>query len=232
MAYGKAVNENNAIFKDPETGSYNTQFAQDERANLNQNQINKIMKQADFSEAIAGAQNYSISLQQLQALQEKYNGSAENSKQMMNQIAVASDQAQIALEQLYNTGVISDEMFENMRVAIEQTVEALKDDGEITEQTEKQLNDLIAAMARFSNMAENTDANQLKKMLLGGVDEFRKKENAVAFNQTQVNRAETDANESKANIDSQQNIKDILDVLNAVQQLTFAWQAFQNLGSL
>ena len=119
-----------------------------------------------------------------------------------------------------------------MRVAIEQTVEALKDDGEITEQTEKQLNDLIAAMARFSNMAENTDANQLKKMLLGGVDEFRKKENAVAFNQTQVNRAETDANGSKANIDDQQDIKGILDVLNAVQQLTFAWQAFQSLGSL
>ena len=222
MAYGKAVNENNAIFKDPETGAYNTQLAQDEKLNLDQTQLNKIMKQADFSEAIAGARNYSISLQQLQALQEKYNGSAENSKEMMDRIAYASDQAQIALEQLYNTGVVSDEMFENMKVAIEQTVEALKEDGEITGQTEKQLNDLISAMARFANMAENMDANQLKKMLLGGLDEYKKKESAVAFNQSQRNRAEENANKGKENIDSQQQIKSILDTANAVQQLIFS----------
>lgn len=230
MAYGKAVGENNAVFKD-ENG-LNTQFANDERLNLNQDQINKIMSQADFSEAIAGARNFSNELQQVQSIQEKYNSSAENAKQQLEQLYVASDRADTALEQLYNTGVIGDDMFNDMKTAIAKVVVDLEESGQATDQTEQELNELIATMGRFVKMAENMDANQLKKTLLNGAEEVQKKQTTRDFNQTQVDRADENAQESQQNISNQQNIKEILDTFNAVQQLTFAWQAFQNLGSL
>ena len=230
MAYGKAVGENNAVFKD-ENG-LNTQFANDERLNLNQDQINKIMSQADFSEAIVGARNFSNELQQVQSIQEKYNSSAENATQQLEQLYIASDRADTALEQLYNTGVIGDDMFNDMKSAIAKVVVDLEESGQATDQTEQELNELIATMGRFVKMAENMDTNQLKKTLLNGAEEVQKKQTTRDFNQTQVDRADENAQESQQNISNQQNIKEILDTFNAVQQLTFAWQAFQNLGSL
>jgi hypothetical protein len=220
MAYGKAVGENNAVFKD-ENG-LNTQFANDERLNLNQDQINKIMSQADFSEAIAGARNFSNELQQVQSIQEKYNSSSENAKQQLEQLYMASDRADAALEQLYNTGVISDDMFNDMKTAIAKVVVDLEESGQATDQTEQELNELIATMGRFVKMAENMDANQLKKTLLNGTEEVQKKQTTRDFNQTQVDRADENAQESQQNISNQQNIKEILDTFNAVQQLTFA----------
>jgi hypothetical protein len=220
MAYGKAVGENNAVFKD-ENG-LNTQFANDERLNLSQDQINKIMSQADFSEAIAGARNFSNELQQVQSIQEKYNSSAENAKQQLEQLYIASDRADAALEQLYNTGVIGDDMFNDMKTAIAKVVVDLEESGQATDQTEQELNELIATMGRFVKMAENMDANQLKKTLLNGAEEVQKKQTTRDFNQTQVDRADENAQESQQNINNQQNIKEILDTFNAVQQLTFA----------
>ena len=230
MAYGKAVGENNAVFKD-ENG-LNTTYANEERLNLSQDQVNKIMSQSDFSEAIAGAHNYSKALQDIQRFQQQYNSETANSKEQLQQLDLAIDQASIALNQLYNTGVVSDEMFDNMEAAVQKVRVELEQSGKATDQTEKELNELISVIARFSKTAEGMDANQLKKMLLGGADEVQRKQATRDFNQTQVNRAETDANEGEANINSQQQVKEILDTLNAVQQLTFAWQAFQNLGSL
>lgn len=220
MAYGKAVGENNAVFKD-ENG-LNTQFANDERLNLNQSQINKIMSQTDFSDAIAGARSFSNELQQVQAIQEKFNSASANSSQQLQQLYLASDRADAALEQLYNTGVISDDMFNDMKTAIAKVVVDLEDSGQATDQTEQELNELIATMGRFVKTAEGMDANQLKKMLLGGAEEVQKKQTTRDFNQTQVDRAQANANDSEANIDNQQQIKQIVDAISAVGQLAFA----------
>ena len=230
MAYGKAVGENNAVFKD-ENG-LNTQFANDERLNLNQSQINKIMSQTDFSDAIAGARSFSNELQQVQAIQEKFNSASANSSQQLQQLYLASDRADAALEQLYNTGVISDDMFNDMKTAIAKVVVDLEDSGQATDQTEQELNELIATMGRFVKTAEGMDANQLKKMLLGGAEEVQKKQTTRDFNQTQVDRAQANANDSEANIDNQQQIKQIIDTVGVLGQLAFAIQSVQNLGSI
>lgn len=220
MAYGKAVGENNAIFKD-ENG-LNTQFANEERLNLSQDQVNKIMSQTDFSEAIAGAHNYSKALQDVQKLQQQYNSEAANSKEQLQQLDLSIDQASIALKQLYDTGVVSDDMFESMEAAVQKVRVELEQSGKATDQTEKELDELISVIARFSKTAEGMDANQLKKMLLGGAEEVQKKQTTRDFNQTQVDRAKANAGDSEANIDSQQQIKQIVDTISAVGQLAFA----------
>lgn len=230
MAYGKAVGENNAVFKD-ENG-LNTQFANDERLNLSQSQINKIMSQTDFSDAIAGARSFSNELQQVQNIQEKFNVTSANSNQQLEQLYLASDRADAALEQLYNTGVISDDMFNDMKTAIAKVVVDLEDSGQATDQTEQELNDLILTMGRFIKTAENMDSNQLKKVLLNGAEEVQKKQTTRDFNQTQVDRAQANASDSEININNQQQIKQIIDTVGVLGQLAFAIQSVQNLGSI
>ena len=105
------------------------------------------------------------------------------------------------------------------------------------------------ALSEIENNADNASEETAKltgetARLVEELDEFDKKNvgnireglSNTSFRFLNAQSAASDtgkvANAFKTGMGDQSNIKNLLDTVNAVQQLTFAWQTFQNLGSI
>jgi hypothetical protein len=77
-------------------------------------------------------------------------------------------------------------------------------------------------MEHLSESLANLDETGAKRIIADRGNAAEKAFTTKQFNQTQVDRAEENALTGQQGIDKQLNIKNILDTLNAVQQLTFA----------
>lgn len=213
MVYGKLTgNKNAAVLNDQ---GLDTSIAAVEKLAMSNKDSVKLAAGADFSDVAAEAQSASLALEQLQSYFDK-------TKLSSQELAKPIDDVKIALESLVATEGYSLEKkdklildLENLRVEIEQ-------EGKITDQTKTKIQKYVNELVRLSNIASNIDENTTQKVLADGGNSAQKIKNEVDFNQTQVNRAEENAKASQQGIDYQQEIKGVLDTLNAVQQLTFA----------
>ena len=230
MAYGKTTGNKNAIFNDE--GVLNTQLANEERANLSDRQLNRLMQDTDFSDVAEKAKEFSQSLQNVENQMKKVDADSEDYDQQMTNLAQAIDLAGDKLAEFNALNVASDDMVESILGDLTSLETKIRAGGEASEEAEKEIAELISMIGRLGKSAKDMNPQAFKQAMLGAGDLVDKKKNNVDFAQTQTNRAEENALDSQKNIDSQQQIKGILDTLNAVQQLTFAWQSFQNLGSL
>ena len=105
------------------------------------------------------------------------------------------------------------------------------------------------ALSEIENNADNASEETAKltgetARLVEELDELDKKDisnireglSNTSFRSLNSQSAATDSDKTRRafqeGMDSQAQVQNILNTLNAVQQLTFAWQAFQNLGSL
>ena len=219
LVYGKTLDTKDAVFRDPELG-LNTQLGMDAKAGLDLKQVDKLSRQTDFKEAIAAAKSYSAALQEVEMAYAKFNSENDKTDENLLQLGHSIDYAKDQLQEMFEQGIIGTDRFNLMANALEDLKENA---GTIsTDEAEKEINQLVNAVVRFAQTAENIDPTLLKKILLGGLDEAQKAANNVDFNQAQANRAEKNALDRQKSINDQQQIKGILDTVNAVQQLTFS----------
>lgn len=230
MVYGKATKNKNAIFNDE--GGLNTQLANEERANLSDRQLNRLMQDTDFSDVAEKAKEFSQSLQNVEQQMKAVDADSENYEKQMDSLATAIDLAGDKLAEFNALNVASDDMVESILSDLTSLEGKIRANGGASDEAEKEIAELISMIGRLGKSAKDMSPQAFKQAMLGGGDVVDKKKGNVDFAQTQTDRAEENALDAQKNIDSQQQIKGILDTLNAVQQLTFAWQAFQNLGSI
>ena len=87
-------------------------------------------------------------------------------------------------------------------------------------------------MERLSTMASEMDGKTAGQILAGGGAGAQKAKTNYDFAQIQEKAIAEKANSDQDSVDFQQNIKGVLDMMSAVQQLTFAVEAFHNIGSI
>lgn len=220
MAYGRATGNKNAIFSDE--GVLNTQLANDERANLSERQLNRLMQDTDFSDVAEKAKEFSQSLQNVERLMKEVNADSGEYDEQMHNLAHAIDLAGDKLAEFDALNVASDDMIESILGDLSSLETKIRAGGEASDEAEKQIAELISMIGRLGKSAKDMNPQAFRQAMLGAGDLVDKKKGNVDFVQTQRNRAEENALDAQKNIDSQQQIKGILDTLNAVQQLTFA----------
>jgi chromosome segregation ATPase len=220
MVYGRATGNKNAIFSDE--GILNTQLANDERANLSERQLNRLMQDTDFSDVAVKATEFSQSLQNVEREMKEVNADSENYKEQMNNLAYAIDLARDKLSEFDALNIASDDMIDSISNDLTSLETKIRANGKASDDVEKEIAELIGMINRLGKSAKDMNPQAFRQAMLGAGDLVDKKKGNVDFVQTQANRAEENALDAQKNIDSQQQIKGILDTLNAVQQLTFA----------
>lgn len=220
MVYGKTTKNKNAIFNDE--GGLNTQLANEERANLSDRQLNRLMQDTDFSDVAEKAKEFSQSLQNVEQQMKAVDADSENYEKQMNSLANAIDLAGDKLAEFDALNVASDDMIESILSDLTSLEGKIRANGGASDEAEKEIAELISMIGRLGKSAKDMSPQAFKQAMLGGGDVVDKKKSNVDFAQTQTNRAEENALDAQKNIDSQQQIKGILDTVNAVQQLTFA----------
>lgn len=105
--------------------------------------------------------------------------------------------------------------------------QAVNDIAEVTKNAGDKTAETTAEVAKLADGLEKVAAKDLTNL-----DQLNK--NAFQAKNTQMAAKDSNkvAGAFKEGMGSQAQIQEILNTLNAVQQLTFAWQAFQSLGSL
>lgn len=150
----------------------------------------------------------------LQAYQQELRNTASSE-------ATWTEKVQILEDALYNLqGKIDPDTYQRYVEAVSDIILVTDDAGNKTAETTAE----VAKLAEGLEKVAGKDLTNLDQL------------NSAAFKAKNTQSAAADsrkvAGAFQEGIDSQGQIQGILNTLNAVQQLTFAWQAFQNLGSL
>jgi len=100
-----------------------------------------------------------------------------------------------------------------------------------TNNTDEMTDELVGDVTRLIEKLKNANINNIQE--IKNFEEKAGKELTTAYNaQNAADDTTKIGQKYKEGYADQKNIQNILDTVNAVQQLTFAWQSFQNLGSL
>ena len=158
----------------------------------------------DLLDFNAAIQNYQKELNNTNATSESFNN--------------AVDQMRAALDRL--DGQLDTDTYSEYRKKVD-------DISQVTKTAKDDTAKLARETAELATQLEKVTEKDLKN--LDYLDQ-------QAFNVKNPQSAATDSDKTRRafqeGMDSQAQVQNILNTLNAVQQLTFAWQAFQNLGSL
>ena len=124
----------------------------------------------------------------------------------------------MALDNLYNSGAILADEYDYLKSIIQDVNDELEIEGQASEETSKKIEDLTTKAARYAQALENVD----EKTLIKGADNIdvatKSQINADQIKQRRLEEGQDLIN----NTDRQQQVKEILDTVNAIQQLTFA----------
>lgn len=183
------------------------------QVSLNDENVQSNLRSADFSEEAENARQVALALREVQNEIQK---TKINDEELGTAIQLVGDR-------FADLGYAFDvDRAEQIQFRLEAIRKEIDDSGEVSVDARKEIQGYVTELEHLNENLMDLDSNSARKVIADAGRSAEKAETDIAFNQTQVNRAETNANEGKANIDSQQQVKKILDTLNAVQQLTFA----------
>ena len=201
-----------APFLDSE-GAVNATLLSEALQNMSQSEVADMFShiQEDIKPAREGLLEFNKALQ-------NYQQELRNADSTDNSWSQSVANLQVALDHL--KGKIDPSTYERYEQAIEEISQVTKNAGDKTAET-------TAEVAKLADGLEKVAAKDLTNLDQLNKDAFQAKN-------TQMAAADSNkvAGAFQEGMDSQAQIQGILNTLNAVQQLTFAWQAFQNLGSL
>lgn len=202
----------------------------------------KITDNLDFSEDIQETHELLINLQAVQkALDElrQANEKGLDADPYVEKVNTAVKEAREQLEVLRHSrgkdddfespkgkhiGTLSDQAYEDINNQLQEVADTANEVDEEFNHAEKTLGKVQQRISDINQEAVELSQNGKKAqdVITKGDKEIQSSKTTRDFNQTQEKRAEQNALEGETNIDSQQQIKAVLDTLNAVQQLTFA----------
>ena len=216
-------------FKEGKDSPYNTVNLQENRKEV----LDKI-DNLDFAEQEQAAAQYANSLHQLLTVFKEVEQDTSDEQNKQEELATAIQSAREVLGDFTETLEMSKEEASQWNQAFENVAADLAALPENSIEAEKALGKIYDRVTtlRKKLFEVNNDKEGAKKFVADASDTIQKDETQISFNEAQEKRAGENAKTRGQGIDQQQNIKTILDTINAVQQLTFAWQAFQNLGSI
>lgn len=201
-----------APFLDSE-GAVNATLLSETLQKMSQSEVTELFGniQQDIQPAREGLLEFNKALQ---AYQQELRNTASNE-------TTWTEKVQILEDALYNLqGKIDPDTYQRYIEAVTDIVSVTDDAGDKTAETTAK----VAKLAEGLEKVAGKDLTNLDQL------------NNAAFKAKNTQSAAADsqkvAGAFQEGIDSQKQIQGILNTLNAVQQLTFAWQAFQNLGSL
>lgn len=194
-----------------EFGALNTIEAK--QVSLTDDAIKQNLHQVDFSEESENARQVALALRDVQI---ETNKTEVSQKDLGNAIDFVQDR----LDDLGKT--YNQDQSQELRNNLEKIKEDINQTGKISESAKKQIQQYITEMEHLSENLANLDETDAKRIVADRGNAAEKAFTTKQFNQTQVDRAEKNALTGQQGIDKQLDIKDILDTLNAVQQLSFA----------
>ena len=194
-------------------GAVNATLLSEALQNMSQSEVADMFShiQEDIKPAREGLLEFNKALQ-------NYQQELRNADSTDNSWSQSVANLQVALDHL--KGKIDPSTYERYEQAIEEISQVTKNAGDKTAET-------TAEVAKLADGLEKVAAKDLTNLDQLNKDAFQAKN-------TQMAAADSNkvAGAFQKGMDSQAQIQGILNTLNAVQQLTFAWQTFQNLGSI
>lgn len=190
----------------------------------------------DFSEDIEETHQLLIELQEVQkALDElrQANEKSLDAQSFVDNVQSKVEDAQEQLEKLrqpldkddiLHTGTLSNQAYDDINNQLQEVADTANEVDEEFSHAEKTLGKVQERISDINQEATELSQNSKKVQdtVIKGDKEIQSNKTTRDFNQTQEKRAEQNALDGLKNVDDQQDIKGILDTLNAVQQLTFA----------
>ena len=201
-----------APFLDSE-GAVNATLLSEALQNMSQSEVADMFShiQEDIKPAREGLLEFNKALQDYQQELRKTNSTDDNWNQSLANLRATLDNLQ---------GKIDPSTYERYEQAVNEIAEVTDKAGDKTAET-------TAEVAKLADGLEKVAAKDLTNLDQLNKDAFQAKNTQMAAEDS--NKV---AGAFQEGMGSQAHIQEILNTLNAVQQLTFAWQAFQNLGSL
>lgn len=230
-AAGVAFKNTDLIFKDEESVVNTSNLVERLNDVLKDKEALQQLSNIDYSKAVSGAEEYATALGKLNTSIYTIKKEGEQSpfaSWNLDQSLNALDNVEKALNKLHASGGLTNDEFAEGKAILDEATNELAEFGTVSEDTSKKLQNLNGGMARFAEALKRINPEILKQ----GPEAI---EQAI---REQIARMQAEEEAAKAaqgvivNLDRQQVIQGLINTIGAVQQLAFAWQAFQNLGSL
>ena len=230
-AAGVAFKNTDLIFKDEESVVNTSNLVERLNDVLKDKEALQQLSNIDYSKAVSGAEEYATALGKLNTSIYTIKKEGEQSpfaSWNLDQSLNALDNVEKALNKLHASGGLTNDEFTEGKAILDEATNELAEFGTVSEDTSKKLQNLNGGMARFAEALKRINPEILKQ----GPEAI---EQAI---REQIARMQAEEEAAKAaqgviaNLDRQQVIQGLINTIGAVQQLAFAWQAFQNLGSL
>lgn len=195
------------------------------RQGLSSSQISKSTKEINFSDVADEARNAAIALRDLQSNFDQLYVTSD-------QLAKPIDEASAALESLTATGGYSSNSVEKIKSELQELRTAVEEGGISSEDARIKIQKYVNEMERLNTIASEMNGKTAEQILSGGGIGAQKAKTDYDLVQIQNKAIAEKALSDQGGIDFQQSIKGVLDMVSAVQQLTFAVEAFHNIGSI
>ncbi len=153
---------------------------------------------------------------------------AKEGEQDLDAVLQMGDKASDNLQILYETGAITTQTYEKLRDVLDQTSLELADNGKVTDDTTKEFEQATAVVARYTEALKNIGPEVLAK----GPESVAKALRDQLSAQQALDQNKQGSQGVIENLNSQLNVENIIKITTSIGQLAFAWQSFQNLGSL
>lgn len=195
-------------------------------------------KNIDFSEDIEETHQLLIQLQEVQKALDELRRTSEaglDADSAVNQVRDKVKEAQEQLDVLRHAkkddldfenhiGTVNDQTYEQLNNQLQEVADNANEANEDFVKAEATLGKVHERISDINQEAIELSQNSkaVQDIVVNGDKEIQKSKATKDFNQVQEKRVGENAETARQGIDSQQQIKGILDTLNAVQQLTFA----------
>ena len=245
MVMNKLGQRGSAATRSEEEGLNTTQGSEDVASNSKK----KIQDfEIDLSDDIEQAQKLEEALQEVRKALDELHEASKKGIDVDKAAEKAQEKAKAAkevLKKIEDAAVPRDEnenrtIFEvgdtskEIEMAID-SIEALSTEvEEEAREADKQLGQVEERIRTIHEEAVkfSSDPKATQAMALAGDQKLTSDQTAISSFEARKKRAEDIAAGSAQSIIDQQQIKDVLDFVQGIQELTVAWQAFQNLGEL
>ena len=172
------------------------------------------LSKIDFSNGAKSAEEFAQKLGVLDISLERV---SKNEQELDNTRGIL-DSVDMALDDLYNSGVLVTDEYDYLKTVLQDVNNELEIDGQASKETAEKVEQLTTKAARLAEAFKNVDGKTLAK----GADNIDiATRSQINANQIKEQRTK-EGNDLIDNTDRQQQVKQILDAINAVQQLTFA----------
>lgn len=206
--------------------------------------INGLLELLNEFDKGANLKQYSESFENGAKAVKEYKTAIENALQIYHQLQDNTKNAEVdmkkfensmnlvkdALGDFHSTGVLQNEEYETMKNNIDDIIIGIKDWDSAAENAEDTLRNLGSKAKDF--------IDTLRELLTGQLnpDQLRKyletAPTVVETRKAEGDRAKAEGKAFHQGVQDQNSIQSIIEVTSAIGQLSFAWQSFQNLGSL